>query len=824
MARIEYTVKKGDTLSELAVQYRTTVSTLVKVNDIEDPDIIVVGQKLNIIYDEEVKPVDILKPKNTSPRAKIKAFGLQSNTTNTIYAAWTWTKANTENYRVIWYYSTGDGIWFIGNDSTVDVKQSTYNAPSNALRVKFKVKPISKKDKVNGKEVSHWTASWSTEKIYNFKDNPPLTPSAPTVTIDKFKLTAELDNLSVNATSIQFQIIKNDKSVYKSGTATIKTNHASYSCKVAAGNEYKVRCRSVRKKEYSDWSEYSSNVSTVPSTPKQIETLKALSETSVYIRWTKVTNSTSYDIEYTTQKRYFDSSTEVKTTSVDSTVRHAEITGLETGNEYFFRVRAVNKQGNSSWSPIKSIKIGKKPAAPTTWSSTTTVITGDPLILYWVHNAEDGSSQTIAELETIINGAKETYFIENTTDEETKDKTSSKEIYTSPYTEGTQIQWRVRTAGITRVYGDWSIQRTVDVYAPPTLELSVTDSSGELIETLTSFPFYISGTAEPNTQNPIGYHVSVSSDEAYTTVDSIGNEKNVKEGEEVYSKYFDTSDKLLRKLSAGDIDLENNISYTVTCTVSMDSGLTAESSSSFNVAWTDEEYQPNAEIGIEEDDLSASIRPFCEDEDGNLIEGITLSVYRREYDGTFTEIATGIDNTKNTYVTDPHPALDYARYRIVAITDATGAVSYYDPPGTPVGESSVIIQWDDQWSSFDTTNEDEMEEPTWSGSLLKLPYNIDVSENRSLDVSLVKYIGRRNPVSYYGTQVGETANWKVDVPKSDKETLYALRRLSIYMGDVYVREPSGSGYWASISVSFSQTHRELKIPVTLNITRVEGGM
>ena len=107
---------------------------------------------------------------------------------------------------------------------------------------------------------------------------------------------------------------------------------------------------------------------------------------------------------------------------------------------------------------------------------------------------------------------------------------------------------------------------------------------------------------------------------------------------------------------------------------------------------------------------------------------------------------------------------------------------------------------------------------------MKLPYNIDVSENRSLDVSLVKYIGRRNPVSYYGTQVGETANWKVDVPKSDKETLYALRRLSIYMGDVYVREPSGSGYWASISVSFSQTHRELKIPVTLNITRVEGGM
>ena len=44
------------------------------------------------------------------------------------------------------------------------------------------------------------------------------------------------------------------------------------------------------------------------------------------------------------------------------------------------------------------------------------------------------------------------------------------------------------------------------------------------------------------------------------------------------------------------------------------------------------------------------------------------------------------------------------------------------------------------------------------------------------------------------------------------------------MGDVYVREPSGSGYWANIKVSYNQKHCALTIPVTLNITRVEGGM
>lgn len=70
-----------------------------------------------------------------------------------------------------------------------------------------------------------------------------------------------------------------------------------------------------------------------------------------------------------------------------------------------------------------------------------------------------------------------------------------------------------------------------------------------------------------------------------------------------------------------------------------------------------------------------------------------LAVYRKEYTGEFVEIASGIENTLGHYVTDPHPALDYARYRIVATDIKTGAVSYYDPPGYHIGEVGVIIQW-----------------------------------------------------------------------------------------------------------------------------------
>ena len=207
----------------------------------------------------------------------------------------------------------------------------------------------------------------------------------------------------------------------------------------------------------------------------------------------------------------------------------------------------------------------------------------------------------------------------------------------------------------------------------------------------------------------------------------------------------------------------------------------------------------------------------------NPVENVTISIYRREYDGSLTEISANIPNN-GTSVTDPHPSLDYARYRLVAKDTLTGAISFHDMAGYPVEGHSVIIQWDEEWSNFDVMDEHSVEGPAWSGSLLKLSYNIDVTDSRQREVELVKYVGREHPVSYYGTQRGENSTWNVTIPKEDKETIYALRRLSLWSGDVYVREPSGMGYWANVGVSFNQKHTNVTVPVTLNITRVEGGV
>lgn len=880
-----YTVKRGDTLSGIAQSQLGSASKykqLAAINGISNPNLIYVGQIIKLTNSGGTSSTT-----KSTDKAIIKSFGLQSNVDNTLFAIWEWTRSNTENYQLEWQYYTAEKYWFVGNDSTTNYKYSTFSIPANASSIRFRVKPISQKKTVKNKdgstyETTYWTAKWSDWKKFNVSAVPPEAPSAPSVEIDGYKLTASLENITSNAASIKFQVVKNDATKpFLTYTVPIKTSAASYTCTVDAGAKYKVRCQAIRGNLTSEWSSYSSNIDSVPAIPSGITTCRANSETSVYLEWSSVKNATSYDIEYTTEKRYFDGSNQT-TTETGVTLTHYEITGLTSGDEYFFRVRAVNGKGTSGWSGIKSTVIGKAPSAPTTWSSTTTAIVGDPLILYWVHNSEDGSSQSYAELELTINGTAKTYTIKNTTSEEEKDKPSSYSVQTSTYTEGTKILWRVRTSGITNTYGEWSIQRTVDVYAPPTLQLSITDSEGSSLETIETFPFYISGLAGPNTQAPIGYHVTISSNETYVTVDSIGNEQTVSAGDSVYTRQFDTTEALLVEMSANNLDLENGMEYTVTCIVSMNSGLTAESSTTFTVSWSEERYTPNAEIGVDDEAFTAVIRPYCEEttislykveyssdvytkttekvdsaygtevenavtttgetvfygttadgadiyycevESTSLVTGVTLSVYRREFDGAFTELAKGLENSNSTFITDPHPALDYARYRIVATTTSTGAVGYYDVPGRPVGGTAVIIQWDEEWSTFDTTgNEDPLVQPPWTGSFLRLPYNIDVSDQNSLDVELVKYVGRKRPVTYYGTQLGETSSWSVEIPKSDKETLYALRRLAIWTGDVYVREPSGSGYWANISVSFSQKHLEVTIPVTLELTRVEGGV
>lgn len=865
-----------DTLETIAKQYNKTVSDLLKLNP-------------SISQTEKLKHGNVVLLSVKSPSegttVSITGFGIQSDTTRTLFIKWEWdTEVNkTQHYKILWEYQTADGEWWIGSETTTsdeNTKESLWTADDKAIAVRVKVQPIAQSGMLSTTKYE-----WTTEQIHSFNEN--LVMLIPEITEVEFpepyKMTVgaqvDLSKLSTGdkffeEVHLQIKVIQDNKQKeqYKSTdffNVTATNGYVSYTFDIAAGHQYSVAARSLRTRTirdhydnlqssalYSSWSGYQGPFNAPPLAPTNLST-ETNSETQITLKWKNIISAEIYNVEYAiknedlykgyTPEDYFNNPTVDKETiqipvdaitELDDEYVSCPISGLATGGEYYIRMNAQTKKSEpSEWSEIISFVLGTTPTAPTTWSSSSTAVVGETLRLYWLHNSEDESIERFAKLRLIINDIEQDeILITKSTDPKEKYETSFYEIDTNDPTNIGKIEWQVKTAGVLTdndgnpVFSeDWSVKREVNIYAPPSLSLTITGPSGDPIGgssyPVTSFPLTVNLSVGNTNENhlPTGYYlsISVSTKDGYETTDSVGNVKWVSQGTKVYSKYIDTTDTSVSlQINAGDVNLANNKEYLVSAVVAMNSGLNSEvESTRIKVGYNASEPLPLAEIKIDKQTLSAQIMPYST----NKQDEVSLSVYRREYDGSFTEIESNITNGSNRVAVDPHPSLNYARYRIVALNKRTGVSSYYDVPNIEVNEKSVIIQWDETWHSYNISSTGVSATQPYSGSMLKLPYNIDVSNNHSQDVSHVAYIGRKRPVSYYGTQLGESATWNVTIPKNDIETLYALRRLAVWMGDVYVREPSGSGYWASITVGFSQKHLDLTIPVTINITPVEGG-
>lgn len=850
-----YKVKKGDALSLIAEKYyktygysswKTYMDYLVKLNNIANADLIYVGQTLKLTG-------TIVNRADTPTRPSIVHFGELAGDGRTLFISWYWKvpkgyDANTlDGYEVTWEYKTrnatgADPIWLPhGEPTKTNLTIALWeNIPDNVWQVRVKVKPVSKtKDSSSNKVVYYWSCGDSGYKTKTFAI-VPTTPNAPELTLQDDQLYA-VSKISLDTDTYgpitwykcEFQLYKDGKDTGTKKKVSIQSIEP-YQAETRFAIEktsakYQVRCRLVPNSDSnnaSEWSPLSTEQQGLPESPSAITECRATSKTSVLLKWEVPKTgllSLGYKIQYTTNIRYFDGSDAITTIS-DIKESQYEITNLETGKEYFFRVCANNIVGDSDWTEIVSAVLGTKPSVPTTWSSANSVVKGETLTLYWVHNSEDNSRQAKAELEITINGVTNTEEFETPEDAEDEDIKRSYAIDTSAYNEGVEIQWRVRTMGVTQEYGDWSIQRTVSVYAKPTLDLLLKDHNGRTFTELESLPFTITATHTPSTQKVVGYHVSITAKTAHEIVDETGTIKMVPENGEVYSKYVDTKDDLSIFVSAGDITLMNNIEYVAKCIVSLDSGLTAEDIWEFVVSWADVTDAPNAEVAVYLDSLTATIHPYCMDEDGNYIDNLSLAVYRRERDGSLVLIGDEIDNDGVTTITDPHPALDYARYRIIARNNSTGMVVYNDLSGIEIAQTAVVIQWDEEWKSYNNPDASyEPSERSWSGSMVKLPYNIEVTSDFQTDGVLVGYIGRTYSVSYYGTQIGETRSITTAIPKYDTDTLSALERLAKWRGDTYVRLPSGAGFWASITINWGEAYNSLVVPITIKAVRVEGG-
>lgn len=769
-------------------------------------------------------------------------LGIQTGTTRTIYATWKGVSIKKmDGYAIAWYYSTGQGIWFSGSSSTTKDTNSTYNPPSNAVSVKFTVRP-------NPNNKAKWKGvdQYQTRNVpRGGTDTTPSAPTTPSVDISTEKgpngyiVTAKVLNYQNEHSNgyLQIQILEDDTKEVANPKNVKNSNgvaSTSFNAGKVGGHRYKARALAFGKnKEQSQWSSYSENHYTPPD-KATIDKLTTITFGTVDVSWTALAGADSYTLEYTNETvdgvPIFDTSSSAvqRQDNIKTTHYPATSLSIEPGKEtWYFRLRGVGSEQNSEgeWSEIKSTPVGKKPDIPTVWCYTTVGKVGDKIVFNWSHNAEDGSEQSGAKVGIKINDGEETVV-----DTLTTETSYSYDTAEAGLADSDKIKWRICTRGVQGIadeWSDWSEYREVVVYSPPGLSFTVgVVDEDETDPVVKSFPIQINATATPPSQTPVAYTVSITSNEEYDISGVDGMEVHVNIDEEIYSNYIPSGEhNVLLELNPGDLYLNEGTTYKVTMTVAMQNGLTAEASNLFIAKWEIPKWSPDADIFINRNTLSAYIRPFCSDEwEFEYRKGFTLAVYRIDFDSHLTLIQSGIAAEDNLTITDLHPSLDYARYRIVATDLKTGVVSYEDPAPIPVNAGCAVIQWDGDVRSFFVDPEiyDDVVED-WSGTVLRLPYNIDVSDDISPDVSLIEYIGRPHPVSYYGTQEGSTSRWNVEVPKSDVETIAKIRALAVYKGDVYVREPYGTGYWANIKVSYSITHNKASVPVSFSITRVEGG-
>ena len=445
------------------------------------------------------------------------------------------------------------------------------------------------------------------------------------------------------------------------------------------------------------------------------------------------------------------------------------------------------------------------------------------------------------------------------------------------------IQYQIRTMGAytdsNKGWSDWSSNKLFQIYRQPVVKFEESaqprswiwdpfdfrydtiytaydgtpfsdfvDDTGHVI--VDHFPIFIGVESGPEPQKGIEYSFQITSLSEYDTYDYTGETIHVSVGEIVYSKtspptkrYYDndTGNYCLIRINAWDISLENGQDYRLTVVATMNSGLTATLVQDFRTAYTDSGFFPTANIVLDEDNFSAYIIPsldtdveFDPGEEVLGLSDVVFHVFRRNYDGSMTEIVNGLNGDSEISVIDPHPALNGASYRIVGMSKKTGEIVFNDIPGTEFEEKPIIIQWDDEYKPFDILDGyiDETEDPEnlllygdgIQGNMIKLPYNIDATNEYDMDKELVNYIGREHPVSYYGTQKGESLSLSTVIPKTSKDIIYALRRLSNYPGDCYIREPNGTGFWANVTASFSINHLEVTVPISIKATRVEGGV
>lgn len=768
-------------------------------------------------------------------------LGLQTGSDHGLIARWKHAKSSqASGYRCDWEYAAkkndkGNYIWLPGTVSTPStadanvgggIFRNLWTAPNNAIAVRVKVTPVSKTRNVNvsytqtikdGKVTKttyqkaakpYFKATAVTSSTHSFLSDKLAKPTITCTLRDNgrtWEVTVESADLDANYCDVQMsyqkalsdsakwvsESSKQEKKLDANGKTTLV-----FTATAGKTAYFRARVQTTKKdKTASAWA-YVEAGAVKPAGPTN-PAVQATGADSVRFTWSAAAGAKSYKVEYVAgSKEYFSSNPGDVETRDGITACAFTPTGLDSAKTWWFRVCAVNDSGESAWSAAVSCVTATVPTAPTIYATEAAYMEGDDVYFRWVHNSEDNSDQADAQLEISHNG---------TVIRTISMGGDSGYLYSlDGVRDNTQVAWRVRTKGAHPDFSPWSENKSFTVYEQAALSAVVRQGgvNGSHVDDenpLTAFPLCVVLDASGGGNSVIGYEVSVVASETISYADDWGIDRYIAEGEAVWRGDFDTTyDPCAIGFGPGALDLSEGGLYHIEASVMMASGLSATVSSwDFAVRFDVDVPEPDADVQFDPDYLTATVTPACYTIDestgeytGTLRPKTTLAIYRIDSAGVIELLDRDIPNTGTYSFVDPHPPFGECWYHIVARDDDTGACSFADA-GADSPHNSCVIQWGEGQVATD-------EDGAYTGKTLDGFVNETFNERGSVQKTLVGYAGRKRKVSYYGTDLGETAHYTLQFSRYDTEKLALARELKALDDDCHIREATGTAFWASI--------------------------
>lgn len=473
------------------------------------------------------------------------------------------------------------------------------------------------------------------------------------------------------------------------------------------------------------------------------------------------------------------------------------ISGLEVGKKWYFRVKLVKGTGENavsgSWSKIVEKDLSSAPNTPVIMLSQKTITVDGSVTASWSYVSGDGTGQAFAELcEATYNNGTISYGTPIQTTE------SEQHITLFAAEEGWNVgETHYLCVRVTSASGrttGWSIPVPVVVASP--LSISIYETSlenGKLTElpmTVTVTGAGYGGTTSLAIERAEEYHIAQPDEREYNGFNGETVFLLTQTGEEQIT--INKTDLLGR--------LDDNAAYRIVATITDELGQSDEAELEFTVNWEHKAVIPTGEAYI--DNTVAVITPDAE----SYEEGDTCDIYRLSADRP--ELIYKGATFGESYV-DPYPAIgDFGGYRLVYRT-------YNDDCIT----DDRIIAWLDLPCSLDIV----YSLIDFADGQVEVLYDASQSNSWEKDFKETRYLGG-SVTGDWNKAVGRSSSLTgAVVTIKDQENMRMFRRLADYTGICHIRTVDGSSYSCDIQVDEDRNYDKQTIRGTYNlkITRVD---